>query len=146
MPDSLLPILPSHDRRGASSISLTRSPKYVGWLLGSSIGPRSLYCVVSAVGPGAPVHGSSYPIAELVLYEELQGARLHQLLGLHGRLVVLEALVDGLAEDILELVVGAQVLLGPLGEDVGVDLALQESFSQQFGWLGWLGIAYTYSH
>lgn len=44
MPDNLSPMRCSQDRFGASSISLTRSVKYVGWLLGSSIGPVNLYC------------------------------------------------------------------------------------------------------
>lgn len=44
MPDNLNPMRCSQDRFGASSISLTRSVKYVGWLLGSSIGPVNLYC------------------------------------------------------------------------------------------------------
>lgn len=43
IPDRRLPRRPSQLRFGASSISRTRSSKYVGWLLGSSIGPLSLY-------------------------------------------------------------------------------------------------------
>jgi hypothetical protein len=44
MPDNLLPNLSNHDLFGASSISLTRSAKYVGWLFGSSNRPLSLNC------------------------------------------------------------------------------------------------------
>lgn len=68
-----------------------------------------------------------YPIAKLVLHQELQGAGLEQLLGLHGGLVGLEALIENLAQDVLELVVGPQVLLGPLGQGIGVDATLESS-------------------
>lgn len=50
MPDSLLPNRSSHVLLGASSISLTRSSKYVGWLFGLSIAPCRRYCnAVSAL-------------------------------------------------------------------------------------------------
>lgn len=42
IPDNLLPKRSNHERFGASSISLTKSWKYVGWLLGSSKRPLSL--------------------------------------------------------------------------------------------------------
>lgn len=48
IPDNLLPILSNQLRFGASWISRTRSEKYVGWLLGSSIGPTSLYYILLA--------------------------------------------------------------------------------------------------
>lgn len=44
IPDNRFPKRSNHDRFGASSISLTRSWKYVGWLLGSSKRPLSLNC------------------------------------------------------------------------------------------------------
>lgn len=55
----------------------------------------------------------TYPLLELVLDEKLKRPGPQELLGLHGRFVMIEALVDGLPEDVLELVVGTQVLLGP---------------------------------
>lgn len=127
MPDSRLPILSSHVRLGASSISRTRSSKYVGWLVGSSIGPLSLYYrAVSQHVPSPGVSVPAHPVAKLVLHEKLQRARLEQLLGLSGRgRRAGVALVDDPAQDVLELVVGAQLLLGPLGEDVAVDAALR---------------------
>lgn len=66
----------------------------------------------------------AHPVPKLVLHQKLQRPRLEQLLRLHGGLVRAEPLVDDLAQDVLELVVRPEVLLGPFGEDVGVDAAL----------------------
>lgn len=51
IPEIRLLSLSNHDLFGASSISRTRSSKYVGWLFGSSIGPLSLYYKLSVYLP-----------------------------------------------------------------------------------------------
>ena len=61
-----------------------------------------------------------------VLDEEFEGARLEELGVVGGRRAGARApLVEGAAQHVLQLVVGAQVLLGPLGEDIAVDAALR---------------------
>lgn len=68
---------------------------------------------------------STYPILELVLHQKLQRSGLEDLFPLHGRCVGLEPGVNSFSNDILELVVGPQVLLWPFGKDVRVDAALR---------------------
>lgn len=69
-----------------------------------------------------------YLVHEPVLLEDLEGPCLEQLLRLHGRLVVLVPSVNSCSDDILELVVGAQGLLGPFGQGLVVDAVLSSCY------------------
>ena len=64
------------------------------------------------------------------MQQHRQSACLGQLLRVDVDVDPLHAPLDGLLDHILQLVVGSQILLGPLGEDFAVDLALQATVNQ----------------
>ena len=76
--------------------------------------------------------GTTYPLLQLVTQQHLQRPRLLQLLRLLAGVEARVTLVYGLAQDILQLVVGPQGLLGPVGEDVLVDLELDSGLEDFF--------------
>jgi hypothetical protein len=64
-------------------------------------------------------------VLEPILQQHLQRPRVGHFARLHGRVVPFEALVHRGPDDILQLVVWSEFLLGPFCKDVGKDLLLQ---------------------
>lgn len=117
MPESFLDMFCSQPLVGASSSSLSKSWKYVGWLSGCSISPlRGNYHVVRARRLRDSVRGQAYLLLEPVIGQGVQGIRLLELLELvdNGRFGIPP--LDASRNDFVELGLGAEVVLGPQGQ------------------------------
>lgn len=118
MPDSFLDMFCSHPRVGASSSSLNRSWKYVGWLSGFNSSPlRGNYAMyVRGLQLQTRGLGTAYPLLEAIVGEGKHGVGLLQLLGLVNDIGLGIPPLDASLDDFAELGLGAEVVLGPQGK------------------------------